>query len=645
MEDNFNDAAKTDEILVKGIEINNGGDYVFYGYDYETATNLGPVVIAEGAVLSGAANLFALDGLFVDYLVDEDNEIIYISVVTDIPTKVFGEVDSVDTVGAAGTWSIEIDDDDYDIAATFFTCAGKNTVEGTAATLATYPGDKVAIFYNDDDEVAFINKTSHDASYVEDEVTKDSIKTKNGSRITDIDEEDEDVLVLRNGAVVKLADLQENDVFYSLTNRRGFDHYIIAIANPVEGEATRISGEDLYIDGTKYKMAGNTIAAGMGFYAEDQKGDKVAVADLKDFLGEDIKAYKDGNQEIAFITGETADADSGIAGLILDFGIDTSYGSTTDWVKLYTENGEEIVYDLEEDYVDDYSAAADTVVTILAAEGLAVGDLMEFQLNSSGEIDDIDTITPVGATGAGYAIGDAEEDYDRIQVAGDWKYITDDTVIFDFDNTPGDLDCELATWDDVEDSATIDAYVYYDNDEIDYLVIASAGGISTSNIKGVFVDAYTTSDGDMVDIFVDGEIKTYEDNTAMLEGGIYIFNANSSDEITTIVSGPAACYFGTVPYDGVLDRSASVVVGALADGTKSASALTFKTTSSTQLYKVDDDGVVVAEFMDLAEGDELLVYEDQDPADAGTAEILVIFEDDADDYAAVKAAVGANLLD
>lgn len=645
LEDNFDNAVKTEDVLVLGVEINNNGEYVlnYYNWDLDdkkVVIGEKKLVIAENAVVNGAGNLFALDGAIVDFLQNDDNEVIFISVVPDIATKVFGKVDSVDTAGAAGSWSIEIDDTDYDVAPTFFTCAGKTTVAGTKATVDAYVGQKIAMFFNDDNDVVFINKTSYDASYVVDEVGKDSIKSKNGKRFSDVDEDDDDVLVLRNGAVVKLADLQENDVFYFLEDKRGFDYYIIAIANKVEGEATKISGDDLYIDGTKYTMAGNTLGATLGFYAEDSKGDKVLVADLGDFLGEQILAYKDGNGEIAFITGDTSDSKGGIVGLILDFNLDTLYGTTTNWVKVYTENGEEITYDVEEDYVDDYTAPPappDTILTIMAAEGLAAGDLMEFQLNANGEIDDIDTITPVGPVVA-YTIDDAVKDYDRIKVGADWKYVTDDTIIFDFDNTVGDLECDLATWADVEDAATINADIYYDDDEIDYLVVASAGGISSSNIKGVFVDDYKTSDGDMVDFFVDGEIKTYEDKTAMLEGAIYVFNANSSDKIS-IVGGLAACDFGTVPYDGILDKSMSVVVGSNEDNSKSAGAKTFKTTSDTLFYLVDDDGVVVADYYDIDEGDELLVYEDQDLADVGTAEIIVIFEDDADDYAAVKVAV------
>ncbi len=660
LEDNFKDANKNEDVLVLGIEINNNDKLAFTYYDWDT-DSAGNVIgqkrltMAEKVVVNGAANVFGLDGAIVDYIVNDDNEVIYISKVPDIDAKVFGEVDSVKTTG---TWNLEIDDKKYDLADPFYTCQGKTSTLRTYATDAAivnfFNGQKVTLFFNEDGDVVFINHTGYDAAYVVDEVGKDSIKTKSGTRFSGIDEEDEKVLVLRNGAVVNLDGLQENDVIYHIPNVRGFDHYVIAIENKVEGEATRISSDNIYIDGTKYKMAEpNLTDSNKGFYAEDESGDEVAVADLDEFLGENIVAYKDGNGEIAFITGNTSDSTGGIVGSILDAGRDTTKGVNVSWVKLYTSAGEKITYDIEDDYYDDNNGAGGVIATRLgtAAIGTASGtvkttDLIEIRLNSAGEIDDIDPVKKATKDTATYGtgLGDPEKDYDRIKVAsGDWKYVVSSTVIFDYDTA--DDDCDLATWKDVEDANAVVADVYFDDDEVKYLVIKTSGGISSSDTAGVFVDAYKTSDGDMVEFYVDGEIKTFEDKTTtpMLEGAIYHFTANSSNEISSapkiaLTNATADGYdyvVGTVPYDGILKKSTSVVVGAKADNTASATAKTYKVASGTLVYEVDKDGVVVAEFADIEEGDIVLVLEEEKTADNGIANIIVIVNDNADDYLGV----------
>jgi len=663
LEKNFKDALKNKDILVVGIEVNNNGKYALSYYDWSKDSSdkvIGQkrLTIAENVVVNGAANVFGLEGAIADYLVNDDNEVIYISKVPDIDAKVFGKVDSVKTTGV---WNIEIDEKKYDLADPFYTSQGKVSTLRTFsdAADATYvnglDGKKVTLFFNEDNDVVFINYTGYDGAYVVDEVGKDSIKSKNGKRFSDIDEEDDKVIVLRNGAIVELADLQENDVFYYIPNVRGFDHYIIAIANIIEGEATRISGDSFYIDGTKYTRAEENT--GKGFYAEDKSGDEVDEDDLDEFLGEEIVAYTDGNGEIAFITGATSDAIGGIVGVILDAGRDTSKGVNVSWVKLFTASGEKITYDLEDDYYDDNDAVGGDVETYLgkAATGDAdktkvnYGDLIQVSLNSAGEIDDIDDVkkaTKVDAANYSAAgLGDPEKDYDRIKDKdGAWKYIIDSTVVFDFD-TAGDRDCDLATWKDVEDANTIAAAdIYYKDDEVKYLVIRTSGGISSSDTAGVFVEAYKTSDGDMLELYVDGKLKTYEGKgTSLYEGAIYHFKANSSDEISSITTAATAAagkydyVVGTVPYDGILKNSTSVVVGALADYKASPNAKTYKVASGTSVYEVDKDGVVAAEFADIEEGDIVLVLEEEKTADNGIANIVVIVNKNADDYANVVA--------
>jgi hypothetical protein len=362
----------------------------------------------------------------------------------------------------------------------------------------------------------------------------------------------------------------------------------------------------------------------------------------------------DGNGEIAFITGDTSDAIGGIVGVILDAGRDTSKGVNVSWVKLFTASGEKITYDIEEDYYDDNKADIKDYLGEAATgsddlDAVEYGALIQVTLNSAGEIDDIDDVkkvTKVDAKSYDDGLGDPEKDYDRIKDKyDDWKYIVDSTVIFDFDDTKGDYDCDLANWKDVEDADEVVADIYFKDDEVKYLVVKTKGGISSSDTAGVFVDAYKTSDGDMIELFVDGDIKVYEGKVyegkaaSLYEGAIYHFKANSSNEISSIKSAAENAdeeeydyVVGTVPYDGILKNSKSVVVGATDEYGKSDDAKTYKVASSTLVYEVDKDGVVVAEFADIEEGDIVLVLEEEKAADNGIANIVVIVNDNADDY-------------
>lgn len=705
LSDNFDKANTIKEILVKAVKLaNNEIKMDVYDFDPKAATNDYTVTLSKDVVVSGARNIYALDGKMVDYVINDDDEVVYIEVRTDVPSSVFGKLENYSSTAR----TVEIDDTDYDFADTFFMIKGKfaisldldattskttlkSSVLGVAYDAAYAPAaptggvynvwagngpipgmlkdKKATLYFNDDAEIIYIDVAPEDSTYVIDEVKDDYIKTKSGTRITGLDEDD--VLIVRNGVPANADDLQENDLIYWIKNAagdapRGFDTFLAAVAMPVQGEVTKIKGSKIYIDGNKFGYASPN--GKQGLYMEDEDGDKVTNVD--DFIGQQITAYIDGYREVAFISGATGEAQGGLAGAVLNTGLDTNKGSNTHWVKLFTEDGTEVTYDLDSDYYDDNDAYTDIgnkdvaqdpgeyIVSDYLGTAGAVneGQLVKVKLNADGEIKDIDwvdsdnavTPTTIGqspaAVGAVYNITDKEKDWDRLNASG-YKYVKNDTVIFDMGYTyaggPGfaitNDDAKMATWDDVEDLGTIYADVYATDDEIDYIVVRNSGGIVSTDIDGVFYAAYKVAD-DMVDIYVDGELKSYEydytSGSTLLQGGIYTFDVNSSNEVGTI--NPAAnTSIGTVQIDGILDGSMSVVIG-------NVTQETFKTTSDTIFVKVDDDELSIEEYDVIDEGDILFVLEGT-VDDVGTAEIVIILDNTADDYAAVKAAAITDL--
>ncbi|MEA1962133.1 MAG: S-layer homology domain-containing protein [Bacillota bacterium] len=657
LSDNFDKANTVKEVLVKETKLKNN-EYAMTVYDFDAedaADKEYPVTFSKDVVVSGAPSIFAMDGKMIDYVINDDAEAVFVKVRTDAAADVFGKVENYNETAR----TVEIDDTDYDLADTFFlydfndqvglkvNCDDQTilTTTGDANAWTTILKDKkVTLSFNEDAEVIYIEKLSPNATYVVNTVKDDYIKTKTGTRITGLDKDD--VFVTRNGAVVSASDLQEGDLVYWVKDaKRGFDTYLMALSNTVAGEVTKIKGESIYIDGTKYTKAGDTSKQGL--YMEDEDEDEVTNVD--DFIGEQITAYLDGNNEVAYITGSTGEDQSDIVAVILNSGVDTTKGSKTHWAKLFTENGTEVTYDIDSDYYDDNDTAVDAYLAT-AKEGT----LISVKLNADGEIKDIDlvdsnSVAPIGQTpakiGSVYSIDNAEKDWDRLDADG-YKYVKDDTVIFDMgytykldasDNVTDvvkDDDAKLATWADIEDLGSIFADVYATDDQIDYIVVKNSGGVVSTDINGIFDVAYKTGD-DMVDVYVDGELKSYEydytDGEDLLQGGIYTVDVDSSNEVTSIAFATETA-IGTVREDGIMDGSKSFEIGA-------TTKTTFKTSADTVFVKVNDDELEVSEYDAIDEGDILLVLEGTD-ADAGTSEIVIILDSESTDYAKIKTAVG-----
>jgi len=673
--DNFDEGVLVEDVLVKAVKFNKD-EYQMDGYQYdddvrEADRDINNLTFADGVVVAGAPSIFALEGSIVNYIVDEDDEVVFVELADGI-SKVFGRMDSYEMDGDA-IESVEIEEEDYDVNEKFFVSLSKMSdyeydaedFDGETLFNSRLVDYKVTAYLNDDNEVVFIYRTSPDAAYIVDEVDVEDgeIDPKQGSKVKDMDEDD-DFIIVKNGAPIKLEEVKEGDVFYNVasgdTVARGFDRYIVVVEATVTGEFSRYNEDDVedatdddtgVIGGTKYDFASPN--GNQGLYLEDESGDEVEYADIDTLMGEEVTVYLDGNKEVTYITGKSSESGK-LVGAIVDIGDVEGRGETTQWVEIFTTDGKSVSYDIEADYWDDEE---EDIVEVCGdfndedeSQEFSMGIMVEYSLNADGEIDDIslleddDDIDVYTYEGE---IADPEEDYDRLHVDGAWRYVEDGTVVIDlvYDDEDNEVDPELSSWDEIEDTDELLADVYYDGEDIEYIVIWNTNGISESDIDGVYVGSYKNSDGDwMGEFYVDGELVEYEITSAqrsdLVKGYIYTFDA-SNDEIDDLEDAGAFSF--RIADDGVNDRSLdleydSVHQAAYSEDTTANAAYnvyvdfgSLRVDSETVYIEKDGNDFEVITLDDLSDGDIVRILEglEEDDED-GIAKIVVLLSDEDD---------------
>lgn len=635
--DAFDDSGLVEEVLVTAVKFDDDG-YVMVTYDPEAkdvAKSENEVTLADDVVVAGVPSAFALEGRMVDYIMDDDDEVVFVQLQDDVKAPVFGKVEKGDYDAVKGT--LEIDDQKYDLNDEFFVSFSKLFDYGPIENLDDtdfvdgkplanqIEGYKVTLYFNEDNDVVFIYRTSPDAAMVVDEVdTKNGeIETKTNYVIEDL-EEDDDYIILKNGAPIALEDVKEGDVIYDVYNNggaRNFDRYVVIVDTAVEGKFTKFyEDDDEGVIGDK-KFTFTDPNGKKGLYLEDSDGDEIDYNDIDDLIGSNVVAKLDGNREVTYVKGATSDGGD-MMGVVVDFGTFEGKGSDDHWVEIFTEKGEKVTYDIDEDYWDDEeNGEIADVFGSFSTPANYLGKLVEFGLDEDGEIDYIGNPDPDDMKGTytkggkAYSVGDPEEDYDRLKVDGDWRYVTDNTKVIDLVYEDGEVDPELASWEDVEDAGnTVLMDVYYDDDEITYIVLWEEGGVTDSDIDGVFLSTYKDGSDLFASFYVDGELKDYEITTGqksgLVEGVIYTFDV-SDGKAKNIEKADYV-------YDVVTDVNNNNFI------TKDNG--TFRVNDSTMFIVMDGDDIdEVGSYSDLNDDDEVFVL-DGDEEDEGIAEIVVILD-------------------
>ena len=183
-----------------------------------------------------------------------------------------------------------------------------------------------------------------------------------------------------------------------------------------------------------------------------------------------------------------------------------------------------------------YNAAIDTMLK---------GDIIKYDVNSSGLINDIEVLDTVNThvlkanassiTASGYYAG---------------KKIASDAVLFTYDNSTiwstttfsaigtaaldGD-DFDATTLDAVKDSTDVQAYYHLDDDGVIDAMVINSNSVGNDDIFGVVTDNGTNSSdaGKFVEVLVDGVTSTYDTaNTYSDYTKVYAISFNGNKEAT-----------------------------------------------------------------------------------------------------------------
>src|SRR5699024_1962885 len=144
------------------------------------------------------------------------------------------------------------------------------------------------------------------------------------------------------GAVDELEDIEEDDIVVEYLSEDETVTTLVVTRDVVEGEVTRITDEDtFYIDGVKYDIAGLNIIdivklGDEGSFFLNHEGDVV-----------DFDGSEKGPEDYAVVIG-VADGDTEKDRFTENLSVD-EYPS----LKLATQDGEEIVFDIEVDVTKD----------------------------------------------------------------------------------------------------------------------------------------------------------------------------------------------------------------------------------------------------------------------------------------------------
>jgi len=466
----------------------------------------------------------------VDYYENADEEIAYISEVNSETIVGDASTSSSLTVSMDRLYVTDADDDEYEV---YTTGAGLYFNWDPTTDYTDFDGAEVTVVWLDtdddgdyaSDEVLGVIGNKVTDVFVADEDAYDDddfvVEAKDGNDLdlpTTEDDDDETVLDTDNvvviGAVDSLEEIEEydvvevwaadtdkvtlnvlRDVVEGLYSEYDEDDGIVV----VDGEALDLS-EDFGIFGEEVALGDDVMAL------LDSYGEVVALYIVEE--GEDTTNY-------AVVTGRVdqyVDED--------DFGDDEV---VLGQVRLLVESGDQIIYDVEEDLFS-------TSLTALFANG----DLVEYALNSDGEISELTTPSAYVSPMA----WEYDDDLNYVSHGSADFFLDDDVLIFDL--TAEDIeDYDVIAPADLGDNLTSGAIVDADSEEVTVMVLTeSDADVEEDTVFAVIVDVTVVLDPDdsdylalKVKALVDGELTTLYTE----EGDTDLLSSSDEDDFAELV--------------------------------------------------------------------------------------------------------------
>lgn len=529
-------------------------------------------------VISGAEGILGLLAKKVSYITNSDDQVIYLGAqetrtVTD---------DAITLNDSAKT--AKIDDKTYDLISKYELRAFPGKVPDT------YTADRVTAVLDSGDIMAVLFEEYGNPGIV-DEVDDDYISVLGAA---DVDLEDEDYAVIKDGALASLNDLKAGDLIYNVEDVHGLDNLIVAVSKDkaIEGTLEKANSDfsKITVDGKEYNVDDDAIASSDG----GDSYDNWPTNNASDFMGEDVAILLSPAGKVAAITSDFEAEAAGLYGILLD----VSIAGFDHKVKILTAAGDKATFDLDEDEViadvnggnDKKVFDADAPSTTLAE----VDDLIKYGLNSKGEIDSITAINNPATVGA------TDKDNDRIKLDGSWYRVSDSSVFFAQDNG----DWQTVSWNTFAKSNIVGKSVNYDLDGNTVTAVVYNGEIEAAGDYGVILGSGYNTGGAYYELIVLGDTVTYNlasgDPDEDVVGLVYGFKLNADNEITldpdaktTDISGEVKAFsarnyinVGEAYYD--LDAETSIVD---VSGTSPKVVTSVGKGKTVDLY-VDEDGFV-----------------------------------------------------
>ncbi len=518
-------------------------------------------------------------GQRVEFWVNDDDEIVWMAADDDQETL----VDTLDeNVGyKTGKVTLKDEDDSFKVLndAVIYVDNVKYSGEDF---LADFDGELddayIKVVLNEDDEVIFadikdysstaaLNKT-YLVKDVDDEVIE-YYDLSGGESELDLD--DEDYLIVKNGTEISIDKLDEFDVIRVFENTDKDTYYIEAFDKKVSGEIEDYNTDaigtlgkyDLEINGKKYDIADiATLSTNDNEDIEELDAD-----DVKDLVGEDATVYLNAQDKIVHVVTDADVYGRNVA--IIEKSPVPEYVGDEYTMTLLTKDGvsKQYTFDPEDVSFSWYDAngkkQTNSEMTDADVAKLQLSDsnkviAVEYQVDSS---DDLTKITLLNndpdfglAKTGQYGSSDLDKDDNLVYIDGQGYFkVTKDTVVFDavtkvITQSVRDAvytyykldDAGVTTFAKLADKDDVKFNYLVDDDEVDYIFATYADGDSTSitsdYLFGMVTGFTSVGNDDAIKIMdAEGDVHTYKSNADVPRRSFVQYTVDSDgDEIDKI---------------------------------------------------------------------------------------------------------------
>ncbi len=363
--------------------------------------------------------------------------------------------------------------------------------------------DYAKVVLNDDGDVIFVDSYVWDDFMVV-EKAEDNIIYSYGNEV-DV----EDYTIVKDGKSVGFDAIEEGDILFF-----NDDAEFAEIFNKTyQGEIEKIFVNSFKVDGEEFDYFNGVFTAQ---YLDDDE-----LEDMSDTVAEqmkdegDVVVFVDRSGNAVFVSGDLGEAETSsfLAFVIADTDdFDTRNG--TKWtLDVANEAGEELNYDIDDDYTtDDYVGTWE--------DDIKVGAIVEITVEDDGDVEEVVLMDVMSGSQA----FDTDDKY-----VGKYRLSSDSVVFLAEDHDPAldydedDNAVEVTTYGDLSFDKILEGYVYYDKDDDAVAIVVEDSDRDSDVTAYVAVadeDAVKVSGEKTwkLELYVEGELDTYytkEDDSSL----------------------------------------------------------------------------------------------------------------------------------